>query len=540
MQVSVKQFTLPFLVKSDDQAVLDADSEAAALYVFSELDRKSGGLISKQSEEKIAFMVKAGYPLWLVPRGEITFVFDGLGRSRYNWVFCESVNTSFVLENLEASSKLKETYLGFLRDAPRSLEQTFVRKEHGCDSLIVSQDFFEELSVYRKEATEIFNQTSDVELLSSCFNENKINLVISEIEGLQNIFIERTETLKRVMQLIEKTTSQYVVDLQFKAEALKDEAGAKIRAQEEIINPKIAAFTKEYQSRIKRLEKNILIEQSPLEKQKAKIERTIKSLSAKIEQYIKNAKVQAKKKNAYSEKNWGKKAKWSKKEISELQKQHEKISKQLKSLSEYRVNEVKRLNFDLQEIINHERQPIVDIEVSRDADLVVFKHEILDLEKATKPVLESLDSSIKQRESLLSKIEPLGFRTDPKIKKTCLLYVPFFVTCYCSGLSRRYLIVSPSILGKIGFSAKIKGAFGKTKFRDFFNCRFKSFGGLVEKLRLNVSANYAFEMELERFAEKNNLLNSNISRVNVKKGLFSLREAGWLSEAEYQGFLKSI
>lgn len=538
MQAPIKQYTLPFLLQSERNTLLDANVEAAAIYAFSELERKSGGLLGKQSEERISFIMKMGYPLLLIPREETTYIFDGLNKSNYNWIFYETTNTEFAFENLEAASKLKETYLSFLVDSQKRFDQTLTRKDIMCNGLIANNGFFEELNIYRREAVEITNQSSSVIPLLATLEESKVNLVLNEIETLQRSFREKTENLKQILQLINKTTSQYITGLQFEADALKEEAQAKIKAQEEIINPKVLAFTKEYQSRIKHFERNIEAEENPLEKQKSKIEKTRKTLEIKIIQYFKNAKAQAKKNNSDSEKNWKRKASWTKKELSVLQKQHERITKQLSTLMEYKTNEINRIKFELQEIIKHERQPIIDIESSRDARLMAIRQEISVLEKETKAVLEKIDTSIKQRENLLSRIEPLGVKNDPKMKKNALLYVPFYITCF-SGLGKRYLVFPPSVLGKIGFSAKIKGVFGRTKINDIVNPRFRTLTALVDKIRLDAAGRSEFRDELEKLAQKNNVLSTNSSQIDISKGLFNLRMEGWLSETEYQALVKS-
>ncbi len=541
MQAPVKQYTLPFVMKSENQREsFGSDAEAAAVFAISELDRKSSGILNKWAGEKIVFITKIGYPLWLIPRGEITYVFDGLDKSSYNWQYYETTSMEFELENLEVASKLRETYQEFLEIAQNNFEQNLTRKELSCSGLIGDVSFLGELGLYRREATEIITQYQNVALLLTALEEAKANLVVNEIENIQISFREKTEKQKQLSQLINKTTNQYIIGLQFEADAVKDEAEAKIKAQEEVINPKIAGLSKEYNAKIKNVEKNIKKEQLLLQKQKSGLQKTIKIFVKKIEQYNKYEKAQSNKHNSYSESNWKKKAKWSKKELSELQKHHEKTTKQLKALDELKINEILQLRTELQVKIKHERQPIEDIELSRDAKLLVFRQEIQELEKRNRIVSEKLATAIKQRESAMSRAGPLGIKSDPKIKKPVILYIPFYLTCYQSDMYRRYLTFPPSVMGCIGFSAKLKRVLGRTKIRDLLNSRFKSISGIAEKIRLNASTSSEFATEIEKLAQKNNVIDSNVSRIDLKKGLFSLKVEGWISETEYQCFLKAI
>jgi hypothetical protein len=81
----VKRFVLPFSVPSENRKEpFTLDLEAATVFSLAELDRKKGGgLILRRHEEKITFIAKIGYPLWLFPWFKAILVFDGLNKSSY-------------------------------------------------------------------------------------------------------------------------------------------------------------------------------------------------------------------------------------------------------------------------------------------------------------------------------------------------------------------------------------------------------------------------------------------------------------------------
>ena len=62
---------------------------------------------------------------------------------------------------------------------------------------------------------------------------------------------EEAEKLPECIRLINKTTSQYITELDYEAAAVKEEADAKIRAQEELVNPQIAKLNKDYKAQNK-------------------------------------------------------------------------------------------------------------------------------------------------------------------------------------------------------------------------------------------------------------------------------------------------
>ena len=102
------------------------------------------------------------------------------------------------------------------------------------------------------------------------------------------------------------------------------------------------------------------------------------------------------------------------------------------------------------------------------------------------------------------------------------------------------MIVPPSLAGSLGFSSKLKSALGRAKIKDLLVPRFKAISGLADKVRASLDDDSAFEAKIEELSLKADILKMNSGRVDVKKGLASLRDEGWLSEAEYKSFTEKI
>ncbi len=531
-----KQLVLPFAAQSDNRKEpFSSEAEAATILAFAELERKTGGLTNRQ--EKTAFITKIGYPIWLIVRGDTTYVFDGFNKSSFLWSYYEASQTEIVIEEFVANFKIREQYIKFLLSYQKSFQQSLNRKELSCGGLIANIEFLSELHVYRKEATEIVWQPpSGLGLLSPALSETDANAVVNQIETLQASFREKTEKLRQLTQLVFKTTKGYIEGLHFESDAVTDEAEAKIKAQKEIINPKIEKLTNEYRKRIDNLEKSIDRELLPLKKQKSNLEKAIKTAEANIEHYKRKIGTQAKQ-NKRSQDSLKKKIKKEKQELDEFEKQIKIVEKRLKALTDQETEETLRLKGELDDKVKIERQPIANLEFSREEKLQVFRQEILKLENLTKPLLEELDRVVKQREAILARTEPLGLKSDLKLKTNALLYVPFYVAAYNSAGSKRYFVVSPASVEGLGFSSKLKGAFGRAKIKDLLNQRFRAVSVLAEKIRLNAQSSSEFEAEIEALAQKNNIL---ILDAPVRKGFVSLRDEGWLSEAEFQNFILAL
>src|SRR5450759_2388927 len=154
---ATKRFSLPFSTQKSSAS----EVEAAVVFAVAELERnKGGGLIARQPEEKLVFLSKIGYPLWLFPKNNSTFVFDGFGDSSYSISYAEAPSTKAFMESIEVNSRPRENYMAFLSNYDSYFQQSMKEKQFMFKGLITDLDFKNEFNVYRKEATEVTAQTN--------------------------------------------------------------------------------------------------------------------------------------------------------------------------------------------------------------------------------------------------------------------------------------------------------------------------------------------------------------------------------------------
>ena len=526
---ATKRFILPFSNLKNSSA----EVEAAAVFAVAELERnKGGGLIARQLEEKLVSLSKVGYPLWLIPKNDSIFVFDGFGESNCNVSYVEVPSSKGFLESLEANSRPREKYMAFLSDHSSYFLQPLKEKQFTFRGLISNLDFKEEFTVYRKEASETTAQLN-LALLSPTLQETAISSMIAEFDRLQSGLRDEAERLPECMRLINRATSQYITELDYEVAAVKEEADAKIKALEELVNPKIAKLTKEYKQKIKSLTESFDKELYELQKLKVKTQKSIQNNEGKIKLYQHEAKAQAQQKHATYEKRWKQKIKQTKKEIGALKKEQKNIESNIKKNSKQKQQEISQLNFGLDGEIKFARQPLLQLEAERDAKMLTFKQETDRLLEQEKPVIGGLSRILKEKESIKANFEVLGIK-DQVLKGPALFYVPFYVACYEMGSTKRYFIFPPSTFGAVDFSAKLKGAFGISKIRDLLAPRFKAITALIEYVQIYIKQNTVFESQLCSLSQKNNLLSNSLFRENVERGLVYLKHEGWLSDKEQQ------
>ena len=329
---ALKRFILPFAPQKSREP-FNSQVEEAAVYAFAELERmKGGGLIMKQPEEKLVFLAKIGYPLWVVSRNESSYILDDLSAPNLVMSYFELPSVKTFMESLEANSKTREDFIAFLSDHNNYFSQPKKEKEVSLGHMIVDSAFKKEFNAYRREAVEITGQAANYALLSTMLEEGKVSSFLTEIVNLQMGARDDEEKLAECQRAINKITGQYITELDYEASAVRDEANAKIRAQAEFINPKVAALNAQFKRRISEVAKSFDQELENIGKLKAKTQRNMESAEGKIGLYQREAESHASKNHLIYEKRSKEKAAQTKKELKALGKELKRTEKNFQFL----------------------------------------------------------------------------------------------------------------------------------------------------------------------------------------------------------------
>lgn len=522
-----KRLRLPF----SNPKVTMAEVEAALVFTVAALSRnKGGGIFNRQSQENLLFIAQFGYPVWVYTKNNGSMLaFDGLGCCSHSVTYDEAPSATKFMEKFQTYQRPRDSYISFLRDHKDYFQQPPQSREFIFRGFIENREFYNELGVYQREATE--QQTESNTLLAPILKEDDISATFSALDDLLANLSADNDALAESLKIIKKTTSQYLSEIEFEATAAKEEADAKIKATQEFVNPETVRLTREYHRKIKAVSSNFDNAIEDLQKQMRKIEKAIASSEASIRTYEKNAKAAGKKGHEIYEKRWKDKAKAEEKELSAHKKELKSLENDINKLVRQKAAEVSKLSAELEETLNRVRQPIVDLEAERDQKLSAYKQESSRLIACEKPVIEGMESSLKLREAAAKVFDGLTLK-EGQVKTSMLLYVPFYVACYQATYSRRYLCIPPSVLAAFDFSAKLRGVLGVSKAKEMIIPRFRAIASLIAKAEELSQQSSVFDGQLWRLGAENNLLENDLFCQTARAGLGALQQAGWLSDRE--------
>lgn len=532
---SASNYVLPFSVLSENRtSSFTSEMEIAAVYALAEIGReKGGGLLSKREPEKIAFISKMGYPIWLIPLFEKPILFDGLNRFRHSVLYAKIPDVKIFIDNLKRSSNSCETHLAFLSDHLNYFEIQIEETETIINGLISDSDFLNEFSVYYKEGNKIGEYSDNTGLLPQIIEKSEISSGLETLKSIYNYVKENKDRLLRSMKLIKKINGQHLEYLESVIGETKYKFKEMIKKEEKIVNPQIIQLKKEYDYKIVKTTKSFQRQELPIYKEKIKLEKLLKLDQTKID----NCKIQAQrcaeKDDNISEQKWKERRKRTKKIVSENSKKLNKIEKQIEILTERKTLAIFKLKSEVESKITDLHKKLRDLETSREAKLMGYNQEIEKLKGNSKTIIDQIGRFIKIEETDLSEFSDLVIKKNPEIIKSTQYYIPFYVICYQTESKKRYHIIPPSIVNTVCLTTKLK-SLGRSKIKQVFSDRYYAISSLISELEILIEQNHLFRTEMNEIGEENNILKDRSGTEKIKKGLKDLKNEGWFSEKEYE------
>ncbi len=531
---------LPFSVPAENRTEpFTEEMEKATLYCFAETDReKGGGLILKKAEEKIVFLTKFCYPLWLAPLKQLNLVFDGLKQSAYMAAYRAVPNAKEFLEGVQRSAKSLETYTAFLSDNINYFQTTSSGEAVSIEGLISDFAFLNEFNGYLSEAKKLDGAPSEAAILSPLIDESTILSAVEELERFRVNFEEDIHVLQEGIKLLSKTTRGFAKEIRGKMKAVKEEFEEVIRKEEAAVAQKISRINEDYDEQRVKLIKSFEKQRSPLQKEKVKLEKMKEQTLRKIEQYNLEARACAAKNDKVGERKWKEKVNETRKELSEIERKLEEIEDKIKEIDENESAETFRVRSEWESKIKEARKNLLELESSRDAKIQTYKQEMEKLEGLKANIVQQISNVIKLREAELANIVKLGIQQGNG--RLSLVYVPFYMACYEAEMKKRYVVFPPSMANSIGLTVKLKGALGRAKIKQLLTPRFRAISSLLERLPSLMEKDATFAREIHEFGQKTNMLGESSKRKTLEEGLKKLKDEGWLSEKEFEVFTQRL
>lgn len=530
------KLVLPFSTLASDRTEAFSDEvEKAAIFCLAELEReKGGGIVAKQSPEKMNFISKVSYPFWLLPFHETSLIFDGFKMTSLNLLYPIIQDIKAFIDGVERSRSSRQAYQAFLLDHSNCFQPSNEEETKTIEGLITDATFQQDFNSYLSKTKPFNLPSSEIAVLPPMINEAFILSAHKELESLRAKFVNEVNNLSKSMKLLNAATKDFVETVQDEMKEVKDEFEKELEKRLGPVEGQVREIRRKCDAEITLASKSFEKELLQLQKEKVKREKTRDQLSRKIAHAQAQAKTSAARKDDVGERRWKEEKKRRKKEHSNVESEIKKLERQIKEAEDKKSSELFRIKSECDIKVQEATRELVEIEASRDAKVQILTQEMEKIEGLTATIIKQIDSAAKLREASIFTFEKYGIPR--KYDQIALVYMPFYLVCFQSGTRKRYVYFPPSNVNNVKFSVKLKGVLGMAKVKQLFSPRSDAVVSLLNKLPFMLEENAVFEREVSEKAAKADMLRAKDASESIRSGLIRLKEEGWLSEKEYEAF----
>ncbi len=534
---SKTRFVLPFAVSAEDRIkAFTKNMEMAAIFTIAESDREKGeGHILKKPDEKLVFIAEACYPIWLVPWGGATLLFDGLGVTSHT-LSCDTVPDIRAFNKDIRSAKTCEAYSAVLSRNVTYFKNFVGKEEKTIEGLIASPDFIQDFIVYLSRAKKTEKPLVAKTVLYPIVKESEISASVKELSELEAKINEDIKNLDASMKLLSKSTNEKVKALRKeikevrrkfakRIKKVKPRVTSRIQQIREKYNKKIASTSKRYEKRLRALHRD----QVKLEKKQKRLRGQINRCETKIKSW-------RRRKNKRSENKWTLKLKRIKKNLKAVERKTKATANKIGKLETSKKSETSQKRLECDKRVERAAKILRELEASREAEIRVKRQKITSQVPALKDtaslIINQMNEMVKSKKAALIELDRIGM---PRRKKAvALVYLPFYLARYEREANKRYVVFPPSIVSGMGMLTKLKGVFGVAKMKAFLQPRSKAITVFLNQLVPLIQKDSMFEKEVTEAGIQNSVLRIKELRIDIKRGLKELKNEEWISRSDFQ------
>jgi hypothetical protein len=511
------------------------EMEKATILCLAELERsKGGGLVLKHPPEKLDFVAKVCYPLWLIPLDGIDLLFDGLNTTSHTLTYRNIPDIQAFIDNMRSSCRTRRAYVAFLSDNLNYFQLSGNDEEEKIEGLVTDPDFLNEFTQWLTEAAAIKESLSDAVMVSPTLDKSLMTSLIEDLRNLKSKFEGEVDTLCKTMKLLNAETEKFLKSIRHQIEEIEEKSNEEIEKSRAYVAEKNEEIRREYDEEVAEHSKKAEEELLSLQQEKIKLEKVAEQFTEKVEHCEIEIKTSTIGKDDVGERKWKEQRNKLKEQLSETESKLKDLEERIKKVRDDEKLRIFELKSERDEKTKEAEKDLIEIESSRDAKIKIYTEEIEKLEELTSSVIEQIDELTKHREKSIDEFDKLGI--PQKHEDHILIYVPFYLACYKSESEKRYVHFPPSIVKSVGLFVKFKGALGKAKVKHLLQPRSKKISSLLNMFPSLMEEDPLFHREMSEACGQVDLLRTKESRELVESGLEKLKEEGWISEDEYEAF----
>jgi hypothetical protein len=534
-----KTLILPFITKTvNQQENLSYPAELACIVCAAESERKKPGLL-RDAQEKIVFISKIYYPMWVLSAENECVIIDGLSAPAHEFAFEEPTQTAVFAEELKKNSVTPQKFLEALQTQAKATKEFTSTVNLVFPALVDDKELLGFLLEYFKTGTVQDSNQQQTPMLPP---ETDAKAASETRQALVNSL--------RTMQADAKGLTYALSALKEELEFQTNAASNEIERLEEKRDLEIAAIKPVVDKNVKKITQKQTKVLASLQKS---LDRKVVVLEKKRETYMLRLQVAEQRKDAVQKRvDAAKKKKTSSKsssgsfalqkygrEVENKKKEIKAVSEELEKFRKEAENSLKLNNAEFKNLIAQEESQLTQLNNAYNAKTSQTQKQIDEMRLQAAAInsrLENIVDELKRSCNVLRSQVEIDWKLDDP-EEPILAQLPVYLVKYVKAQEERYSLFSPIALSEgVGVLVGLKKMFAinpEPKLKTLTNPASKKLqetlsACVLEKIR----ADAGFRVRVNELCRGSNLLDLNSFGQTLNEGLDEIEKKGWLSREE--------
>lgn len=535
---------LPYAVpEKNTERTLTPNMEVAAILCLAETKRRRLGLL-KTTPEKISFISKLHYPLWLISWDNKCLVFDGLGIISANLDYAALPDLGLFLDDIERGATVRTQYRNALEKHTQTFKDFAEKVPVSVEGLVANEELLSAVSECVEETLMLKAEVGgSIALAPLRLDENLVlasaknvfdlyGRIQSDVKGLQHTIQCLSEQMRFHEQMILREIEQ--------VREIHEEEIAKVKPA---VEKKVERLMRERDARIEKMNRAAEGELKAKLIQKEKLERVLERLELNLIIYKRRLDARRRRHDEVGVTRWEHAIRMSQNRISEFKERIHILSQYIEKTREQKESDINKLRYTYQGLIDRERKKITELEASRDLAIESKQKETAILRQISSQIVNFIERLIEQKKSQADKLKSVAIPL--QLEQSTLVSIPFYLAAYQNKEKLQYYVFPPlRVMSSEGIVEKIKKTMWSfrlaSRIKLFMQPRSTALDKLFQlafedKTKVDKSLNAS----LRELGASNNILTNPSFKEALMKGVEELKKEGWIRQEEVDALVKA-
>jgi hypothetical protein len=540
--MSNKSLILPFTLPDEDRKEpLSPNMEITAILALAEANRKKP-IIVDLFPEKIMFISKLHYPLWIVPWENRSLLVDGLQISSSNIDFMALPEIEPFLNNLERGKSDRTQFFNALNQHEHTFASFSEAQNIQFNSIITDKALLAEIAQYIEEtATATANASENIVLFPPRLDAEAAEKSTFGFLDLYHSLQSNIKGLEYVSQILNQSAKLHQEKINREIELSNKAFNREVEAIRPAVEKNVDKLLKEQNAKTERMNKMARTELNAKLREKERQQRELQRLELKRIESKRLLDIRKSRHDKVGIAHREQSLRSCETQLLEARERLEELSRKIERAQKQNLEETTAQQCQYQALIDNERKKIINIEVSRESMVGTKKNEENRLRSVTARILGQIEQMAEQRKLHITGLEELAIAWQPE--KSTLVALPFYLTAYHAASKHRYSIFPPfKAQSPEGIVKKIEKKLLSFSLTSRIQLLLQPRSKMLDK-RLNtfletMQTDKSLSSKLAELGKTNNLLNQPNLKEVLTKGVEEMKAEGWIKQEEGAKLIK--